>query len=94
MFSYEPHEEKRGEFMMLDTSGVEIGTVIDQESAETLLGYLRAGEGGFTIATFLTDENVESERQWAFVNKDDQWVAYTRDEESAKAILSYLNRGQ
>ncbi len=73
---------------MLDLDGNSIGEVNTVEDAETLVSYLNAGEGGFTVAPLM--EN--GKREYAFVSIDDTWVAYTRSEASAEAILSHLNR--
>lgn len=69
-------------------NGDEIGTVSDQDSAYTLIGYLNAGQGGFTVAPHTDDEK----REYAFVSNEDIWVAYTNSEASAEAILGHLNR--
>lgn len=73
---------------ILDPDGNVVGEVNNVEDGETLVGYLNANEGGFTVAPLTED----GRREYAFVSPDDTWVAYTRSEASAEAILSHLNR--
>ena len=93
MYKHEPAPDQSGQAILLD--GDAIGIVCDQDSAETLIGYLNGGEGGFTIDTFVDDPRegeTEGERTWVFVNREDTWVAYTHFESTAEALLTHLNR--
>lgn len=78
-----------GSVSILDPQGTPLGSVESKEDGETLVPYLNAGEGGFTIATH---SDTDTGRSWVFVNPEDVWTAYTGCPRSAETILGHLNR--
>lgn len=86
-YSYEI--ELDGTIQLVDPQGTQIGRVLTEEDAAVLVPYLNAAEGGFTAAPH---SEAPDRREWAFVNPEDIWVAYTDCEASADAILTHLNR--
>jgi len=87
MYSYRKNDED-GSVELVNEEGDAFGTVLSEGDAETLLGYLNAGEGGFKAVP----DGTEDGHNWVFVTDDDTWVAYTDSYESAETILSHLNR--